>query len=187
MCQTVVVRNVQSSERVCDQAGQGARTGENDADTIACRVCEKMQALLRDSLSLLCCVRTNQKRSAYGSSRCTSHFFLTEQAVGNLIQRQRYRLRFAKRFFPSAHPRFVNVACCIAWVVQKDGRVLRGKNGCLQQRPERPVDAIKSCHQYIGKERRTCDGPIESSPISSVNQFETAIREPPMKSRRDLT
>src|SRR5205823_13830736 len=92
MCQTVVVRNVQSSERVCDQAGQGARAGENDADTIACRVCEKMQALLRDSLGLLPCVSTNQKRSAYGNRRCTSHFFLTEQAVGNLIRSEERRV-----------------------------------------------------------------------------------------------
>src|SRR5438132_4974845 len=105
-----------------------------------------MQALLGDGLSLLRCVRTNQKRSTYDTRRRTSHLFLTEQAVGNLIQRQRYRLRFAKHLFPSAHPRFVNVASCIAWVVQKNGRVLRGKNGCLEQRPKWPLGAVKSCH-----------------------------------------
>jgi hypothetical protein len=53
MCQNVVMRDVQSNECVCNEAGQGARTGQNDTDAITGRVCEKMQTFLRDDLSLL--------------------------------------------------------------------------------------------------------------------------------------
>ena len=151
MRDTVVVRNVQSSERVCDKTGQGAGAGKNDSDAIAGGVCQKMQALLRDCLGLLRCVRADQKRSIYGTNGCTSHFFFAEQAVGNSIHRQRYRLRFAKRFFPRADPPFVNVTCFIARIIQQNGRFFRGNDGRLEQRPERPVRAIKSSHQNIGK------------------------------------
>ena len=44
------MRDVQSNECVCNEAGQGPRTGQNDTDAITGWVCQKIQTFLGDDL-----------------------------------------------------------------------------------------------------------------------------------------
>ena len=114
------------------------------------------------------------------------HLRLCEQAVANLIYRWRYQFRFAKRFFPRPDPRFIELARFITRIVEENGSLLRGGDAGAKQRPERPVGAVKSGHENISKDRRTRTDLVKRSPISSVNQFESAICELPLESCFDV-
>ena len=100
MPKPVIVRDVESRQRVRDQTRQRTTAGENHAESRAFFIHQITNALLRDCFRLFGEIRADEKIEMFCRFRATAHFRFAKKRIAKRLNGFRRALRFATDFLP---------------------------------------------------------------------------------------